>query len=103
MHTDLLGNSGVIFDIDHYAVHDGPGIRTCIYLKGCYLSCVWCHSPESQNMALQLLFAKSRCISCGACIKACPRNLHHIYNNEHMFTREGCNVCGKCADVCPNG
>ena len=58
---------GIIFDIDHFATHDGPGIRTVIFLKGCPLTCAWCHSPESQEFGPELLYMSSKCISCGIC------------------------------------
>jgi len=103
MSIDPNGNFGMVFDIDHYAVHDGPGIRTCIYLKGCSLSCAWCHSPESQTISPQTLFSRSRCIGCGACIKACPKSLHLMDAEGHTFLREGCTTCGRCAAVCPSG
>ena len=75
MVNDITGN---IFDIDHFAVHDGPGIRTCVYLKGCPLRCAWCHSPESQKPGPQLLYASARCAHCGICVPACPLGLHKL-------------------------
>lgn len=103
MDIDSRGNSGIVFDIDHYAVHDGPGIRTCIYLKGCFLSCLWCHSPESQSIKPQLLYAESRCTHCGACTAVCPLDLHSMDKAGHKFKRQGCITCGRCARVCPSG
>jgi pyruvate formate lyase activating enzyme len=91
---------GFVMDIDHFAVHDGPGIRTCIFLKGCPLSCKWCHSPESQSIKPQILYAKSRCILCGSCIKACPHGLHKLDDTGHVFNRDTCTACGKCAKAC---
>ncbi|MBW2615221.1 MAG: 4Fe-4S cluster-binding domain-containing protein, partial [Deltaproteobacteria bacterium] len=70
--------TGVIFDIKKYAIHDGPGIRTTVFFKGCPLSCWWCHNPEGLTMSTQRLYIKERCIGCGECIKcrtcaqACP-------------------------------
>ena len=103
MDIDSKGNLGMVFDIDHYAVHDGPGIRTCIFLKGCFLSCLWCHSPESQSINTQLLYSSSRCTLCGACTSICPKDLHSIGAEGHKFSRDGCITCGRCAEVCPSG
>ena len=93
--------TGIVMDIDHFGIHDGPGIRTCIFLKGCPLSCAWCHSPESQSGKPQILFAISRCERCGACVDACPLGLHSIHAELHPFQRENCTACGRCVFVCP--
>ena len=94
---------GIVMDVDHFAVHDGPGIRTCIYLKGCALSCAWCHSPESQSSVPQLFFAQSRCTGCGRCTVVCPEGVHHQEGSLHMLERESCTGCGTCAEACPSG
>ena len=94
---------GIVMDVDHFAVHDGPGIRTCIYLKGCPLSCAWCHSPESQSPAPQLLFAQSRCTGCGRCAVVCPAGVHRFADSRHILDRGECLVCGNCAQACPTG
>jgi len=92
---------GTLFDIDHFAAHDGPGIRTTIYFKGCPLHCLWCHSPESHATGPQLLFARNRCVSCGLCQKVCPNGAQRFDNGKRWIDRERCTVCGACAGVCP--
>ncbi len=94
---------GIVMDVDHFAVHDGPGIRTCVYLKGCPLSCAWCHSPESQSPGPQLLFAQTRCIGCGRCVTVCPEGVHRQEGSLHTLERERCSGCGTCARACPTG
>ena len=89
-----------IFDIKHFAVHDGPGIRTTVFFKGCPLKCVWCHNPESISKEKQLGFLKNSCVNCGACVVVCKRNAHGINEGVHSFDRAKCINCGECAKVC---
>ncbi|MBQ3124648.1 MAG: glycyl-radical enzyme activating protein [Clostridia bacterium] len=89
-----------IFEIKRFAVHDGDGIRTTVFFKGCHLKCVWCHNPEGIPSTPQLAYYKNKCIGCGECVTVCPQNAHRIENGMHVFEREKCIGCGKCTDVC---
>lgn len=93
--------TGRIFDIKRYAIHDGPGIRTTVFLKGCSLSCPWCHNPESQDGSPELLFSEDRCIHCGACLKVCPEQAIEESGDRIITDRERCTACGQCVTVCP--
>ena len=90
----------ILFDIDHFSVHDGDGIRTSIFLKGCPLSCVWCHSPESQRSAPELLYYSARCVKCGACQGACPQQVHQVSEDNHTLSYSKCTLCGQCIRAC---
>ncbi len=94
---------GLIFDLDTFAVHDGPGIRMAVYLKGCQLACTWCHSPESRRPEPELAFIRDRCVLCGACVQACPRGAHAISESGHTIDRERCRACGRCVEQCAAG
>ena len=96
------GDSGFVFDIQRFALHDGPGIRTTVFFKGCPLSCLWCHNPEGQNPQPDLMFFQNRCLVCGECIKLCPHGAVHCRNGVIQTTSE-CQVCGTCAEGCPAG
>lgn len=90
--------------MDHFAVHDGPGIRTCLYMKGCPLHCMWCHSPQSQRMETEILFTTNRCVRCGRCIGACPVGCQTVTEDgERRYDRAKCRQCGKCVSLCPAG
>ena len=91
-----------VFEIKRFAVHDGDGIRTTVFFKGCTLKCVWCHNPEGIGFEPELAFFENKCMLCGACVKVCPQNTHKIENGIHIFEREKCISCGKCEETCFN-
>ncbi len=92
---------GLIFDIKPYSINDGPGIRITIFLKGCPLSCVWCHNPEGISPDVQKLYTKSRCIGCGTCVENCPKDALKLTAEGIVTDTHLCDLCGICADVCP--
>ena len=92
---------GTVFNIQKFSINDGPGIRTTVFLKGCPLSCLWCHNPESKLIQREVFYDASKCIMCGRCAAVCKRGAHVFDAGSHLFDREKCTVCGKCAEVCP--
>jgi len=95
--------SGTIFRVERFAIHDGPGIRTTVFLKGCPLACAWCHSPESQSQAPEFMPRADRCIRCGACAAACPHDAFRFADTPALARPEACDLCGSCARACPSG
>ena len=91
----------LLFDIKRYAIHDGPGIRTTLFLKGCPLRCVWCHNPESWSSAKQRLYKQAKCIGCSSCVDACPEGALKLTPEGIRPTGRPCVMCGSCADACP--
>lgn len=89
---------GMIFDIQRFCIHDGPGIRTTVFMKGCPLRCLWCSNPESQNTRQEFMYSPQRCIGCGECGAVCP--LHTPFSSD-LYQVENCLQCGKCSAVCP--
>jgi pyruvate formate lyase activating enzyme len=89
----------LITDIHHFALDDGPGIRTTVFLKGCPLSCAWCHNPETLNPGREITFHPQLCIGCGCCLAACPHGA--ILADEERVARALCTACGVCAEACP--
>lgn len=88
-----------IFDIQHFSVQDGPGIRTSVFMKGCPLACRWCHNPESQPRKPVLLYYGDKCSRCGMCLQVCENRVHE-FGTGHILHRENCTVCGGCTAVC---
>lgn len=94
--------SGIIFDIKKYAIHDGPGIRTTVFFKGCPLRCQWCHNPESWSLQPELMFSAIRCIKCGTCVVHCPNGAIEIEEGQCPETHASiCSVSGECVKACP--
>ena len=95
-------NSGIVFNTMRFSIHDGPGIRTTLFLKGCPLRCEWCHNPESQDFRPSLMLFAERCRLCGDCVEACPR--HAIGDPaEGLQVPDECDACGSCAKACVAG
>jgi len=91
---------GMIFDIMKFAIHDGPGIRTTVFLKGCPLNCLWCHNPESKQNHAEISFIADKCILCGFCASVCRNKCHIIEGKAHSYDRSKCLRCGACTVSC---
>jgi len=90
------------FNIQKFCIHDGPGIRTSVFLKGCPLRCLWCHNPESQHVKPELLFSESKCTACGRCLGNCDARHIDMEKGKLIYDREKCVACGKCEKACFN-
>ena len=91
---------GRIVGIKRFAVHDGDGIRTTVFFKGCPLKCAWCHNPEGISPQAELAYFAHKCIACGECLSVCPTGAHTLEKGVHQFHRDCCIACGRCAEVC---
>ena len=99
-----MNPTGMVFDVQRSSVHDGPGIRTTVFLKGCNLRCFWCHNPESWRTGVDLMFYPQKCIGCGKCFDICPLGCHSLNDGgSHEIDRAKCTVCGACAKRCYAG
>ncbi|MBI3972761.1 MAG: glycyl-radical enzyme activating protein [Chloroflexi bacterium] len=96
--------TGWIFDVKRFAVHDGPGVRTVLFFKGCPLRCAWCHNPESISRNVQIMFHPQRCIACLACVEACPHGAQQVTpDGERWLDRSRCELDRRCVEVCYAG
>ncbi|MDZ7369710.1 MAG: glycyl-radical enzyme activating protein [candidate division KSB1 bacterium] len=98
-----MSTRGIVFDIQRFSLHDGPGIRTTVFLKGCPLHCTWCSNPESQSPSPQLAFAEHKCSHCLACVGECPHGAHITVRGKHLWDVDRCKGCFACIEACPNG
>lgn len=93
---------GIVFDIQRFSIHDGPGIRTIVFLKGCPLSCLWCSNPESQKLEPVVMHSNDKCVKCGKCFEACSTGAIQI-EDSIVIDRNKCIGCGECVSICPTG
>jgi len=95
-----MSETAIVFDIQRASLHDGPGIRTTIFLKGCPLDCLWCHNPEAISTKRQLFFYFDKCTLCGDCERVCEDDVHHLIDGKHIIDYDKCIFCGKCVEAC---
>jgi len=98
--------TGCVFDIQRFSIHDGPGIRTTVFLKGCPLRCAWCHNPEGMTSAQTISYSPEKCIACGECVRICEHHAHRLEERGngsgvvHAYDRQRCEACGRCTTHC---
>ncbi len=98
-----MNKTGLIFNIQKFSLHDGPGIRTTIFFKGCPLSCLWCQNPEGLSSRKELFQYSNKCIGCSSCLEICPEGAISFSDSEPVIDRSICELCMTCADNCPTG
>ena len=98
----MADKTGKIFNIQRYSIYDGPGIRTTIFLKGCFLKCFWCHNPEGVGVESEIQILDFKCLQCGLCIENCPNNARFLSEGRILINKEKCDRCFRCVKVCPN-
>ncbi len=96
-----MSSNGIVFDLQRCSMHDGPGVRTTVFLKGCPLHCLWCHNPESQSFSPQMAFFAEKCVDCRRCEAVCPAGVHHWKEGNHTVDFSKCTHCGACLSICP--
>lgn len=95
-----MSNTATVFNIQHFSLNDGPGIRTVVFFKGCPLNCLWCHNPEGKAAYKELSFLSDKCTLCKKCKSVCENSVHSFNNWQHTLDRTNCNLCGKCVKAC---
>lgn len=99
----MIPITGTVFNIQKYSIHDGPGIRTTVFFKGCPLACLWCHNPESIAPKPEIIFGSNKCIGCGDCVKTCPKEAMQVVEQTVRKEAANCIGCEACVTVCPTG
>ncbi len=95
-----MAGTPYVFNIQKFSTHDGDGVRTTIFFKGCPLKCMWCHNPESQCYHKELIFHQHKCVTCGRCVVKCKQGANKIVDGKIVFDRSKCTACGVCTDWC---
>lgn len=99
--SEMEDISGIVFNIQRYSIHDGPGIRTTVFLKGCPLSCLWCQNPESQSREPEIMINRNLCTLCGRCVLECENGANSLSEECSVTDRMKCICCGRCVEICP--